>query len=606
MAKLYNMQPVQGVVIVADGTLMFNNRPVIGIREAGEATLFADNRPVLGIEIVSDGTTIHNGLPVLGAVRITDGRSLYANAPVIPVRSAGGVPVDPDRYMLFASRGGRLPSGYAVDTTGIGLTHFASRLTFGNAPYGTRAPRFHFSGFALNEGFGPQETILPGNDVTIDGVELIVRGTAYPADFAGAPGATIASGSRGVYCDFPAFAGEIGPLEDFHVVTRWHIAAVGQKFIGPARIQKHRGEKYWAAADAPALAALIAADAPTTAALDAFYAVAPGNQTNSQLICYGPDIMLAKGGWDGRPVVLGVGDSVGYGRQEVSASADARGNLGWLSKWLDAEGGPGRIPHLFIGCPSAQSARELAASALMRWDILDEIRDFNAGRYPFTVVVNQMGTNDANTATATWKLRLTGLIARIKARLGSDMRVIQCTVPPQNGTTAAYSTAAAITVSAPVWTTGRASINDDIRANAGFGHDGCLDVDRAWTDYPDNPDKFRAATDLGQIGTLLSVTPGDGTTTHPTATADFHPKVGDTLLVEYQPGLYANRVVIDASDNGDGTSFITFANTYNTAFQPNARTYWAISPEGVHPQPGYIDRWIVPRLAQADKERLVG
>ncbi|TCS05363.1 hypothetical protein [Rhizobium sp. BK418] len=605
MAKLYNMQPVQGVVIVPDGTRMFNNRPVIGIRDVGDATLFVDNRPVLGVDVISDGATLYNGLPVLGAVRISDGRSLYGNAPVIAVKSSGE-PVDPDRYMFFASRGSRMPSGYAVDTTSIGLTYFASRLKFGNAPYRTKAPRFHFTGFAMNEGFGPQETIVAGNDVVIDGVDLIVKGVTYLSDFSGTPGVTIASGAKGAFCDFPTFTGELDPLEDFLVITRWHIASVGQKFIGPARIQKHRGEKYWAAADASTLAALIAADAPTTAVLDNFYAVAPGNQTNSQLICYGPDLMLAKGGWDGRPVVLGTGDSIGYGRQEVSASADLRGNLGWESKWLDLDGGPGRIPHLFIGCPSAQSARELATSALLRWDILDDIKAFNGGKYPFTIVINQMGTNDANTTTATWKSRLVSLISRIKTRLGADMKVIQCTIPPQNGSTAAYSTAAAITVSAPVWTTGRASINDDIRTNNGFGHDGYLDIDQAWADYPANPDKFRAAVDIGQIGTLLSVTPGDGSTTHPTGTADFQAKIGDSLLIEYQSGLYANRVVIDVSANGNGTCFVTFANTYNTAFQANAKTYWAVSPEGIHPQPGYIDHWIVPRLAQADKGKLVG
>jgi len=89
MAKLYNMQRVQGVVIVPDGTRMFNNRPVIGIRDVGDTTLFVDNRPVLGVEIVTDGATVYNDLPVLGAVRISDGRSLYGNAPVIPVKGGG-------------------------------------------------------------------------------------------------------------------------------------------------------------------------------------------------------------------------------------------------------------------------------------------------------------------------------------------------------------------------------------------------------------------------------------------------------------------------------------------------------------------------------------
>ncbi len=89
MAKLYNMQRVQGVVIVPDGTHMFNNRPVIGIRDVGDTILFVDNKPVPGVEIVTNGATVYNDLPVLGAVRISDGRSLYGNAPVISVKGGG-------------------------------------------------------------------------------------------------------------------------------------------------------------------------------------------------------------------------------------------------------------------------------------------------------------------------------------------------------------------------------------------------------------------------------------------------------------------------------------------------------------------------------------
>jgi len=85
MAKLYNMQRVQGVVIVPEGTRLFNNRPVIGIRDVGAEIAFAGNQCVLGIEVVTAGAGVYNDLPVLGAVQISDQRSLYGNAPVIPV-----------------------------------------------------------------------------------------------------------------------------------------------------------------------------------------------------------------------------------------------------------------------------------------------------------------------------------------------------------------------------------------------------------------------------------------------------------------------------------------------------------------------------------------
>ena len=515
--------------------------------------------------------------------------------------SGGGV--EPNRYMFFASRT-RMPSGFTMPAAS-GLNYFASKLKFGNAPYMTRGFRFHFSGFALNEGLGPQETILPGNNVVIDGVDLVIGGVAYPAVFSGSAGVTIASGAKGAWCDFPT-APDLPAEADFIVITRWHVNA-GQNFIGPYRIQKHRGEKFWAAADPSALGALIGADAPVTPSLDVFYAIAPGNQTNSQQICYGPDMMLAKGEWDGRPVALSTGDSIGYGRQEVSASADIRGNFGWESKWLDADADDslGRIPHMIIGCPSAQSVRELMTSAFLRWDILDDIKAFNGGKYPFTVVLNQMGTNDNNTTTSTWKARMTGLISRIKARLGSDMKVIQCTIPPQNSSSTAFATSAGITVNTAIWVTGRNSLNADIRNNNGFGHDGYIDVDQAWTDHPANPDKFRSATDLGQIGTMLSYTPGDGASVLSSGVlGGFVPRVGNVILVEYQPATYATRIINAVVDNGNDTYNVGFTLNAVTAFQANAATYWAVSPEGVHPQPGYIDTWIVPRLPQSEKAKL--
>ncbi|MBB3594361.1 hypothetical protein FHX08_004765 [Rhizobium sp. BK529] len=522
-------------------------------------------------------------------------------------QGGGGSSGDPDRFMFFASRT-RMVSGYAVDTTSINLTYFASKLKYGSASYKCRTLMAHFSGFAMNEGLGPQETIVPGNDVVIDGADLIVRGVTYPADFSGNPIATIVSGSKGAWCSWPTFTGDLNPEEDFQIITRWHVASVGQKFVGPSRIQKHRGEKYWAAADASALAALIAADAPTTTAVDAFYCVAPGNQTNSQLICYGPDILLAKGDWNGRPVVLSPGDSIGYGRQEISGSADSRGNLGWESKWLDNPGGIGRIPHMIIGCPSAQSARELATSAFLRWDILDDIKAFNNGKYPFTVVLNQMGTNDSNVTISTWKARMTGLISRIKTRLGAGMKVIQCTIPPQNSLVTGNLgfDASGFTVAA-IWTNagGRGSINSDIRTNNAFGHDGFIDIDAAWID-PANTDKFMNASGIGQIGTMVSYTPGDGGSVLSSGViSGYVPKPGDALLVEYQPATYGARLVQTVTDNGDNTYTCGFTANSTTVFQANAKIYWAISPEGIHPHPAYVDNWLVPRLPQSEKVKLV-
>jgi hypothetical protein len=515
---------------------------------------------------------------------------------------------DDNRYMFFASRT-QSPSGYPVDTTSLALTYFASKLKFGNAPYATREFWLHYSGFCMQEGLGPEETNLPGNDAVIDGVILTVDGIDYSGDFSGSAGTTITSGSKGAWCSFPSFLGDCTPDSDFIVTTKWHVGAVGQKFVANYRIQRHRGEKYWAAADGSALSALIAANGASTPVVDSerYYNIAPGNQTNSQLPCWGPDFMVAKG-WDGRPVVLGTGDSIGYGRQAVSASADARGNMGWFHKFFDKDDPTyGRIPHYFIGNPSANSTRELNANSLKRWDILDDIKAMNGGdKYPFTIVVNQMGTNDANAVISTWKSNIVSLINKIRTRLGAGTKIIQCTIPPQNNPLTAGNlgfTADGFSIKASTWTTGLDSINSDIRNNAGFNHNGYIDVNTAWVD-PANPDRFMNAQGMGQVGTLISSIPGDGTSTHPTAVISWEPDYGEGLLIEYTANTYAARQIIDFSPVGDGTYNATFTNTYTTVVQSDAKAWRGISNEGIHPWDSYVDYWVLPRLSQSNKALL--
>lgn len=513
--------------------------------------------------------------------------------------------VDSDRYMFFATRA-RLPSGYAIDTTSIALTYFASKLKFGNASYKTRNFRFHYAGFAMTEGgTAPQETVLPGNDVVIDSVSLVIGGIPYPGTFSGSAGTTITSGSKGAWCDFLT-APTLDAEADFFVVTKWHVASVGQKFIGGYRIQKHRGEKYWAASDSAGIDALIAADGTSTSAVDTFYNVLPGNQTNSQLIAYGPDFMVAKGDWDGRPVALCAVDSIGYGRNEVSATADVRGNFGWLTKWLDIAGGStGRVPYFIIGDPGSAAARELGTSATLRWDILDDIKAFNNSKYPHTVVINGNIRNDNSSVASTWKSAVTTFISTLRTRLGASTKVIQITTPPTNSTTAGYSTQAAISIStAGTWQTNRNSVNSDIRTNNGFNHNGYIDLDVAWCD-PTVTDKFRAATDIGTIGNLTNYVVGDGASVLATGTVNYPVKVGDAILAEFQTGTYGGRVVqsVDA-DNGNGTFNVTFTTNSATAFQTTSPLYWSVSTDGIHPSHGYIDNWIVPRIPQSDKSKL--
>ncbi|QNH71375.1 lysophospholipase L1-like esterase [Rhizobium phage AF3] len=513
----------------------------------------------------------------------------------------GKPPADPTRYMFFATRV-RMNSGYIWPAI-ANKNYMASKLKFGTPDYDVEDPLIHFSGWSMTEGGNaPQETQLPGNDTVIDAIELYDSlGVKYVLTNASNPGLTIPSAGAG------GWFRSLTPLKlkkntNFTVITKWHINT-GQNYVGAYRIQKQRGEKFWGAADANALQTLIDADAPVTTEFDAFYAVSPGAQNASQMQCYGPDMMVAKGDWDGRDVVLVLNDSLGYGRQEVSSTADARGNMGPVARALDDKA-TGRVAHHIFGCPGAKNQNECATSALKRWDLLDEVKNtFNGGtKYPFTIVGNQMGTNDAGADTATWLGRITALMTRVRTRIGASIPFWQFTIPPRNSTTASYSTSAAISVLTPAtWSTLRNDLNDRIRNKTGFAHDGFLELDRAWTNYPTEQDKFASIIQLygatPQYLTNYIVGGGTSSGIFAKGTLDFVPVIGETYIFEYQPNTYGGRVVssID-SYNADGTPNVTFNSESTTVFQNGAKVYPGISPDGIHCYGAYYKNWVAPRF----------
>lgn len=90
MAIIYNDQPVLGIRLVADGTVLHNNQLVIGVVDAG-GSLFVDNIRTRGVDVLGADTPIHNEQQVVGAVLIDDGRKLYNNMLVIPAYAVSGV-----------------------------------------------------------------------------------------------------------------------------------------------------------------------------------------------------------------------------------------------------------------------------------------------------------------------------------------------------------------------------------------------------------------------------------------------------------------------------------------------------------------------------------
>ncbi|WP_246413017.1 hypothetical protein [Rhizobium indicum] len=307
--------------------------------------------------------------------------------------------------MFFGSRA-RAPSGNIV-TALAGTNYYCCKIVVPSPQFVTRTFKFHLPGFASTEGGNsPQETTVtgtigaPGNSVVVDALYAIISGVPHQCKFGGNDGVTVADQTNGQWTD-DLTTPDVPPETDVELWLFYHVA-VGEKVWPIYRIQKHRGERIWGANDNASLLGFLTDPlADSTAALDTAY----GTQNQPQY--YAPDcFMMAKGGWDGRPVGLAFVDSVGESRQEYSAAADLRGMLGYLRRYLDKDAGIGRIPFCMIGMPGAGSVREFtgtgAAIATRRRDIIREAIAFNNGKWPFTVVINQLGQNDTSTLYNTW------------------------------------------------------------------------------------------------------------------------------------------------------------------------------------------------------------
>lgn len=90
MADIFNEQRVLGVVLLADGDVIYNDQPVFGIVDAAD-TLFSDDLRTMGVDVLdADTVGMHNDQPVRGVVLIADGRTLYNYQRVVPAKAVTG------------------------------------------------------------------------------------------------------------------------------------------------------------------------------------------------------------------------------------------------------------------------------------------------------------------------------------------------------------------------------------------------------------------------------------------------------------------------------------------------------------------------------------
>lgn len=477
----------------------------------------------------------------------------------------GATTPDQDRYLFWATRA-RVPSGSLV-TAASGTQFVMTKLIFGSPQYAINKLRLHLSGFASTEGgASPQETVLPGNAMTINGLWVEVSGVATRAKFGGANGTSIASGTTGAWTDELVLPSDI-PAGSLVTIYTSYSTAVGEKQIPLTQIQKERGERVWGAGDAATLEALIGTSTASTAALDTSYG------GTAQPTYYGPDMMAAKG-WDGRPVALVVGDSIGERQNDHVCAADARGNLGWLRRWLDTDHATyGRTPHFMFAIPGASSARELSTSSTLRWDVLDELIALNGGKRPFTCVIDQMGVNDTAVDYPTMKAAWLALLTRIRVR-HPGVPVIAAGTTPRSTSTDNFLTQSNQTPTlGGTYPGGQYYLLDADKAAGMAGEvQGFIDL---WTPaygtrsgkWPGQAFQTTLAADTGASYSTISLTAS--------------PVLGDLLRWGTNGAVVGNVIGI----SGSGPYIATMDRTNTTAVLAGGTVYAPATSDGVHPRP---------------------
>ncbi|MBX4870592.1 hypothetical protein HJA85_27095 [Rhizobium bangladeshense] len=524
----------------------------------------------------------------------------------LPIDLGGHPPWVPDanRYMPAAT--GIHWSQSFIQTYASGLNYQCSKLFFGSPDYPTNSFLVPYLGFGLTDGSNaPQETINPNGDIVIDEAWFVhPNGTEYPILFGGNTGVTVTA-ATGVQFGLVTLPADLPAWSVYGIRTVWH-GVVGNTYVGGYRAQRHRNEKYWAAGDLASIQALAAANGASTADRDpdARYN-AVGNVSTSQPLAYGPAQIFAKG-WDGRPVPIVLSDSLSE-RQEIAASADARRNMGIVSRWLDQRDAAwGSTPHMFMGLPGEKSANELNTSALLRWNsFLDVVKNtYNAGANPWTFVLDQSGRNDNNATAATWLSAKTALPGtRIKNRYGAGTRIVGMTLLPTMGSSDSGRTVAAYTVST-LWDAVSGTIktvNDGVKASSVYN--AVIDLQAA---YMSDSDPLRAAAaENFPLGNIVGH-PGnqDGVTTWDTMRLPNSVLLGARVMFEYQPGLWTSRTLISKTDNGDGTADFKVAEVLATNVQDNATLlgHAFTAADFIHPALYAVLR-TVSRIPQSEKAK---
>lgn len=336
--------------------------------------------------------------------------ALPANANVLAT-STGNVVFTPlietNPVMLFNTRS-RIASSPNIAITN---QYAASRISINTPHWGPTNPRFFFSNwYGDNTGAYPIEKTASGSlTITAATLETVSNTTFIPITFNGLTSVVIPAGS-GVWSD---------------PVTGTNLSADSQYWVRTA-VQWPASGTYFGTYNTMAGAS---ENAVSGSSDQSAYTINTGVTGASRSAVYGP-LMCAGQGWDGSPVLLVTGDSIGHGLQENEFHVgNARGDFGYVMRGLDDNASSSRFSAAMINIPGSDPLNDANTAVGYFGRRIAMINGLP--NVPFTSILSEAGTNNSAVAA------MTGWWTFLKARW--PMRIYQTTIPPH--TTTASNTA---------------------------------------------------------------------------------------------------------------------------------------------------------------------
>ncbi|MEE9330722.1 MAG: hypothetical protein V3U89_00695 [Methylophilaceae bacterium] len=292
---------------------------------------------------------------------------------------------------------------------------------------------------------------------------------------------------------------------------------------------------------------------------------------------YGPSLMVSDG-WDGRNVVLCVGDSIGYG--------DNFG-VSWLTNGINDEQGL-RLPYanFCVQGTRASGQSSLEAGAYRRKArLLKSINPNSPTVMPFTCVISQMGVNDS------WGTDGKKLLGKMQVwwafikKQWPDTMLIQTTYTPRCSKDkinfyTSYASQQSVTTTPPE--TDRWYVADIIKATPS-PIDHYIDVREAWT----GSKKGYLWRELGYNGKLISDIPvGESL-----CLVDIAPPIGSAIVFSAGSNAVELPYAVVTRIEGNGPYRVAFSKPVKKSHAIGSSVKITMSADGVHPFGGYANKF---------------